>query len=441
MSRPRAIALSVGALALLLALTPFVPRGHHGGDGGLRPSGDQAASALLPANAVGPSRVTPAMQSEIDRVVAAGRSAGRLVGRATPTALARSTAQLVRCADLDGQRYCLGVGWTDDTQADVQDRVASAARMTGRVAAVDRTGDLDAAASLARTARMSPAARARSERSELELAARSVAKVWLLRHEMQGVALPAGFLARHPEARATVAVPTAARTATASPKPSASAKPSSAAASTKASAKPKPKPSAASTKPKTARSYPERSTVMTVKRVTEQKRTYWCGPTSMQMIAWGAGKAHSQQYWADKLGTTTGGTAITDMVRVINRTTTWDSPKRAGTYVTLDIGDWSFNQWMLLMMRHIHDYRAPVVLHPALLKRYYPYLDDDASGHYQVGRGYDKNGAKPTLLGYFEPWNQQRFDPSEPYIARVQWRRAYKSYRANQAHFLHNVGV
>ena len=47
-------------------------------------------------------------------------------------------------------------------------------------------------------------------------------------------------------------------------------------------------------------------------------------------------------------------------------------------------------------MRHVVDYRAPLVLHPILLKRYYPYLDDDASGHFQVGRGYDKNGDRPT---------------------------------------------
>ena len=47
------------------------------------------------------------------------------------------------------------------------------------------------------------------------------------------------------------------------------------------------------------------------------------------------------------------------------------------------------------MARHIVDYRAPVVLHPILLARYYPYLDDDGSGHFQVGRGYQKP-ARPT---------------------------------------------
>ena len=46
-----------------------------------------------------------------------------------------------------------------------------------------------------------------------------------------------------------------------------------------------------------------------------------------------------------------------------------------------------------------------------------------------------------NLIGFFEPWNQQRFDPSEPYISRVQWRSAYRSYRGNQAHSMHNIGV
>ena len=135
------------------------------------------------------------------------------------------------------------------------------------------------------------------------------------------------------------------------------------------------------------------------------------------------------------------GTAITDMVRVVNGSTGWDREKHAGPYVMLDIGDWTYAQWMLLMMRHIPTTGRRWCCTRSCCKRFYPYLDDDASGHFQVGRGYDKNGDEPDLLGYFEPWNQQRFDPSEPYIARVQWRRAYKSFRANQAHFQHNIGV
>ena len=428
MSRPRALIVAIGGLALLLALAPFVPRGGDD-DGALQPSGDGTGKSqrVVSANAVGPSRVTPAMQSEIDRVVAAGRSAGRL---GTKAGLARA-AQLVRCAELDGQRYCLGVGWTEDTEADVRSRVTSAARVDARTTGRTSTGDLDAGAALARTARMSPKARAAADRAELEAAARSVAKVWLLRHEILGEPLPADFLDRHPEARPVAR--TASRKATPTPSPTVAPNSNVVASATATPAAPA---------AKTARDYPRRAEILNPKHVADQVRTYWCGPTSMQMIAWGwSGKPRSQDVWARRLGTTTSGTGMTDMVRVVNNATGWDGSKYAGKYITLDVGGWSYRQWKLLMMRHISDYKAPVILHPILRKRYYPYLDDDASGHFQVGRGYNKNGKKAALLGYFEPWNQQRFDPSEPRIARVQWRNAYKSYRANQAHFLHNVGV
>ena len=413
MPRPRTIA--IGAFALLLAASPFVPHGG-GDDGALLPSGGQKPAAVLPADAVGYGDVTPALQREIDRVVNQGLTLGRVSAKQTPERLA---ADLVRCADFAGQRYCLHTGWTTSDPAEVQARTAVAARtLAARPASTTTTGDLDVLGTMRRTAGLGTAARAEAERAELTAAARSVAKVWLLRHEIEGVEIPAAFLDAHPEARATTS--TARGTAT-----------------TTASA---PTPLAARTK--TLGDYPQRAAILSPRRVAEQQTTYWCGPTSMQMIAWGWKKFDKgQTHWAEKLGTTTSGTAITDMVRVINSSTGWDRPDYAGPYIPLDIGDYSFRQWKLLLMRHLVDYKAPVVLHPILLKRYYPYLDDDASGHFQVGRGYDKRGSRPVAVGYFEPWNQQRFDPSEPYIERVQWRGAYKSYRANQDHFQHNIGV
>lgn len=397
---PRARKIAIGAFVALLAATPFIPRGSDT-NSALRPSGEpEAAQPAAP----GPGAVTGAMRREIDRVVSAGQRLGGVSARLSPTQLA---SDLVRCAEFDGQRYCLHTGWTTSTQADVRARVATATRsLARRTAAVETTGDLDLAATLRRAAALSPTERAASERAELTAAARSVAKVWMLRHEIQGVPLPAGFGQAHPEAGLS------ART------------------------------SSTSTRTKTAGDYPERSRVLRPREVAEQTRTYWCGPTTMQMITWGWQNVRkSQGHWARRLGTTTSGTAITDMVRVVNQSTGYDRESRAGTYITLDISDWSFRKWALLNMRHIVDYRAPLVLHPILLKRYYPYLDDDASGHFQVGRGYDKNGSGPLKVGYFEPWNQQRFDPSEPYIGRVQWRDAYRSYRANEAHFQHNIGV
>jgi hypothetical protein len=427
MSR-RTTVVAVGALVLLLAATPFIPRG--GDDqGSILPSGDRKLGALRPADTTGFSKVTPAMQAEIDRVVSEGRTFGRVSGKAAPEQLAASS---VRCAEFEGQRYCLGTGWTEHTEQQVQARTVAAARAAARTSQIadTGTGDLDARAALSRRARMSPAARAEADRAELTMAARSVAKVWLLRHEVEGVPLPDGFLAEHPEARAAVPA----------------GKPSTKGAAATPSPTRNPSPSAPAGPPrstvKTQDDYPRRTEILDPTHVASQTRTYWCGPTSMQMIAWGwRDRRQGQGHWARQLHTTTGGTSIYDMVRVVNEKTGWDRKDHAGPYIVLDISKYRYRTWMLLMMRHLHDYRAPVVLHPILHKEFYPYLDDDASGHFQVGRGYAKRGDRPDLLGYFEPWDQQRFDPSEPYISRVQWRHAYKSYRANRAHFQHNIGV
>lgn len=400
MSRARKIA--IGTFVALLAAAPFIPRGDDDPGGAIRPSGERESAQ---PGAPGPGALTGAMRREIDRVVAAGQHVGGVSARQSPAALA---SNLVRCAGFDGQRYCLHTGWTTRTQADVRARTATATRALGRrlTGAVETTGDLDLSATLRRAAALSPAERAAAERAELNAAARSVAKVWMLRHEVQGVPLPAGFARAHPEAGLSA------------------------------------RSSTTTTRTKTAADYPRVGRVLSPKRVAQQHTTYWCGPTTMQMIAWGwQDERKTQGHWANRLGTTTSGTAITDMVRVVNQSTGYDRESRAGRYITLDISDWSFGKWSLLNMRHVVDYRAPLVFHPVLLKKFYPYLDDDASGHFQVGRGYDKNGKGPLRIGYFEPWNQQRFDPSEPYIARVQWRDAYRSYRANRAHFQHNIGV
>ncbi|MGZ5406108.1 MAG: C39 family peptidase, partial [Nocardioides sp.] len=351
----------------------------------------------------GPGVVSAADRAEIDRVLATAPD--RISAQLSATELAR---RLVRCAEFEEQRYCLGVGWTTADPELVRARATAAPHAASRSLFVESTGDLSTSDLLAQRAALTQSKRLDAERAELEAAARAVAKVVLLRHQVLGEPVPDGFLERHPEARATTAS----------------------------------NATMAAAKPKAGADYPRRSTVLSPKRTRQQRTTYWCGPTTMQMIAWGwHQEPRSQRYWAGKLGTTTSGSAISEMVRVVNGATGWDRAEHAGNYVVLDISDWSYQQWLLLQMRHFEDYRAPVVLHPILLRQFYPYLDDDASGHFQVGRGYDKRGRKPAALGYFEPWNQQRFDPSEPFIARVQWRGAYQSFRANQAHPHQNIGV
>src|SRR4051794_14116121 len=203
MTRARWIGL--GILALLVALLPFVPRGGGGDDGTARRAG---AHRVTPASALtaGYGRVTPAYRRTIQHVVDTGLGQGRVAPSATPRTL---VDHVVRCATFEGQRYCLGQGWTDITQTQVQRRTTSqVARQESRAGTGTtrrRTGDLSTLDALRQAARLSPQARAAAQTAELTQAARSVAKVWLLRHQIQGVPLPAGFRARHPEVRAEAA--------------------------------------------------------------------------------------------------------------------------------------------------------------------------------------------------------------------------------------------
>ncbi len=318
------------------------------------------------------------MRREIARVVAAGASLGPDSERATTDALV--TTQ-VRCAVFAGERYCLGVGWTSRTEAEVRARMATAATTA---AAPDRRRDHRGPRRRWRCCAPpppgpSPPGSPPSVRSSPTRPGPS-GKVVALRQELA--------LGQH------------------------------------------------------GRRFPRKAKIMQPDRTIAQTHSWWCGPATLQMIAWGwRHEREPQRFWADKLGTTTNGSAIGSIVRQVNRKTGYDGRRRAGPYVVLDISDLGYRRWFRLTKKHIADYRAPIVLHPELLARFYPYLDDDASGHFQVGRGYKDKRNGIEKIGFFEPWNQQAFDPSEPFIDRVQWRSAYRSYRANLAHPMQNMGV
>jgi len=453
MHRPRPRTIAAGTLILLLAAAPFIPRGEDD-HGSITPSSQQPRFQPRESAAAGITPISAQMRSEIARVAAATASVPQLHGRIDP----RTAAAMAQCADLDGQRYCLGVGFTEESPTAIRARVvadaAPAHRTKHRKARVN-TGDLSARGQAQRLAAMTPAQRATAARRELTAAAHSVAKVWLLRHEVQGVPLPDGFLAAHPEARVstpsvaprTAVTTAAAKSASASSTPSATVKTTTVARTSTASPSASPSASASSTAvPTIAASvpvtYPAKARIMKRKQTAEQIRTYWCGPTSMQMITWGwkqkdLGAAH----WAKRLHTTSGGTAITDMVRVVNRSTGWDRSDHAGTYVVLDVRGWSTSQFYTLMQKHIAQYRAPVILHPLLSTRYFPYLPYSGSGHYQVGRGYRTTKDGVQEIGYFEPWNPQRFHPYVPYVSRVQWLPVSNVLAANKANSLHNIGL
>ena len=207
MSRARWIGL--GALVLLLAMLPFVPRGG-GDDGTIRTTG-QASPGPGPLTA-GYGRVTPAYRRTIDRVVDAGPTAGR--GGPSPRRRARSSTTVGEVRDLRGPALL------PRHRLDRPHPGAGARRTAVRLVAAPaarRTGDhdrrpLDVRRPAPGRPDERPPARAAAERAELTQAARSVAKVWLIRHQIQGVPLPHGFFARHPEVRrAAVTTGTTAR--------------------------------------------------------------------------------------------------------------------------------------------------------------------------------------------------------------------------------------
>jgi hypothetical protein len=136
---------------------------------------------------------------------------------------------------------------------------------------------------------------------------------------------------------------------------------------------------------------------------TRQVKSYWCGPASFQSIDWADDKVRDTQAgWAADLGTTTGGTSLSSMVKLTNAKTDWDL--KAGPYIVQSVEDWTAEQFMTVHRNHLGDAQpAPVIEHPMLLKQYFPYLKFSHSGHYTVGRGYSDN---TDTISYFEVFNE-----------------------------------
>lgn len=393
------ISVSVVATTMLSATVLSVPGAT------AQETPDDPSDTWPPSNArtisrgsVAPSTITPAMKREINRVVAANRQAARVAPSAGARALAGAQ---IRCATFETQRYCLRYGWTDRTARELRRDLVQREANTRRTAGHE-TGDASLLDELRAHARMAPSTQARADRAELRQAAKATSKVLALRHDIQGTPYPQGYFARHPEAERTTATTR-------------------------------------------KRRYPRRYYVLNWRHTRQQNRSYWCGPATMQLIAWGwhgGKKPRRQKLWARRLGTTTSGTSIGNMVKNVNKFTGFDRKRFAGRYIVLDISDWKYGKWLRLHRRHYAQYKAPIVMHPVLKARYFPYLKGwSGSGHFQVGRGYNNRGKNPATLGLFEPYNPRRFNSSAPYVARLQYPRAYPNYLANQDHPQQNIGV
>lgn len=171
---------------------------------------------------------------------------------------------------------------------------------------------------------------------------------------------------------------------------------------------------------------------------TSQERSYWCGPATFQSIDWADDNQRDTQLsWASDLGTTTGGTAISAMVQQTNAKTNWDV--NAGTYIVQGVSSWTSSKFFATHQTHIGDgTAAPIIEHPQLLRRYFPYLRFDHSGHFQVGRGYSRTAGTITI---FEVFNERRFNSSGNVTNGSKNIPAATMFNATLANQFKNVGL
>ena len=322
--------------------------------------------------------------------------------------------RLVRCADVRGAALLPGRRLDrPPTPSWCSARAAAAPHPASALVFAETTGDLSHVATCspggsADAGRPRSRPSARSSRPPLAASRRSCCCAT----SSSGSRFPTGFLERHPEARA--------------PTPSDRG------------------PRADADRPRAIADYPERSTVLSPRGPREQHRTYWCGPTTMQMIAWGwqQGSAGPAGTGRDKLGTTTAGSAISEMVRVVNgshglrparRTpattscsTSPTGPTRSGCCSRCGTSRTTGHR--SCCTRSCCSTSTPTsTTTPRATSR-------------SVGATTSAAGSRPTSATSNRGTSSgsTRRSPTSP---GVQWRRAYQSYRANQAHPHQNIGV
>jgi hypothetical protein len=170
---------------------------------------------------------------------------------------------------------------------------------------------------------------------------------------------------------------------------------------------------------------------------TSQEKGYWCGPATFQSIDWADDdQKDTQASWAKDLGSTTSGTAISAMVKQTNLKTKWDLA--AGTYIVQNVSHWNAQKFFQVHQKHLGTNRAPIIEHTQLLKRYFPYLAFNHSGHYQVGRGYDRaNGT----IAIYEVFNERRFNSRGNVTDGPKNIPATALFNATLANSFQNIGL
>lgn len=165
----------------------------------------------------------------------------------------------------------------------------------------------------------------------------------------------------------------------------------------------------------------------------EQERNDFCAPATFQSIDGADDQGYnSQWYWDDYVGWYNSNGTFTGSVYMIrdsiNSYTGWDNV--AGTYaVTSSAGEgasWYFDVHQI----NVGIDGAPLVDHVKLYAEWFPYIDENHSGHFQTGRGYSRNS---NTISYFEPYDALRWgDPSGVSSGKIQYLNYSNLYGANQ---------
>lgn len=170
----------------------------------------------------------------------------------------------------------------------------------------------------------------------------------------------------------------------------------------------------------------------------EQEESYWCGPATMESIGDSGGYGRTQQQWATELGTTPeSGTALSNIVDAINEHTFWADSSHGGAYVVVGLSGKAQSYYVGVHKTRIGIYGAPVVEHVMLYDQYFTYLAKDWSGHYQTGRGYSDYTSEISI---FEPFDERDWYWNGNNTGMIQYVSYANMWYATQAHSQKNMG-
>ena len=316
-------------------------------------------------------------------------------------------ASMLRCFKLETENYCLGLGFVDQVPTGAQLRATLSPperRADGEVGVEQDipTGDLTPAAFVVERAAMPKSTHVNAELDEMQAA-------WDGRAKARELRLLAESAVATENGEPTRTTPT--------------------------QGTPTPVPTPANP-PATPVKLPASAYIMKGFQ-TSQEKGYWCGPATFQSIDWADdNQKDTQASWAKDLGSTTSGPAISAMVQQTNLKTNWDKP--AGVYIVQSVSHWNAQTFFTVHQKHLGVYKAPVIEHVQLLKRYFPYLAFNHSGHYQVGRGYDR--AKGTI-GIYEVFNERRFNSRGNVTDGPKNVPASALFNATLANSFQNIGL